>query len=274
MRFLGMNHVTSGSSRRPHAAGRAATLAAGIALLLTPVASLAAVPPNLVTNGTFVVTGGSTSFQFGTYGPYTPTESLAGWASTGYNYVFIPGSTSATGYYGALSLWSSASSGSPNTFNNASPTGGNFVAADADYPGGGTAAITQTINGLVVGRTYAVSFAWAGAQQSGFSGATTDAWQVTLGSQTQTTQTVNVVSQGFSGWMNQTFNYVATSTSEVLSFLAVGAPAIPPFTLLANVSVTQVPEPTSLTVLTTALAGLLLLARQRRRPCGATRGPD
>lgn len=266
-----MNHVISGRSGT-RAAGLIAASAGGFALLLATAASPAFAQTNLVTNGTFAVTGGSTSFQFGTYGPYTPTESLAGWASTGYNYVFLPASATATGYYGALSLWSSTSSGSPNTFNNAGPTGGNFVAADADYPGGGTAAITQTINGLVVGKTYAVSFAWAGAQQSGFTGATTDSWQVTLGSQTQTTQTVNVLSQGFSGWMNQTFNYVATNTSEVLSFLAVGAPAIPPFTLLANVSVTQVPEPTSLMLMTTALAGLLFLARQRRRPRGATRG--
>jgi hypothetical protein len=218
---------------------------------------------NLVTNGSFAVTGGTTSFQFGTYGPYTPTETLAGWASpNGYNYVFLPTSTAATGYYGSLSLWSSTSTGSPNTFNNASPTGGNFVAADSDY---GTQPITQTISGLKVGDHYSLSFAWAGAQQSGFTGATTDSWGVSLGSQTFNTATINLPSEGFSGWMNQTFHFTATSTSEVLSFLASGSPAIPPFALLANVSLIDIPEPGSATIFALAFAGLAGIAQSRRR---------
>jgi len=234
-------------------------------------AGVSARAQNLVTNGNFssFSTTVTQSFQFGTYGPYTPSATLTGWASAGYNYVFLPSSTTATGYYGNLSLWSPAT-GASNGFTNASPTGGNFVAADSDY---GTLAITQTINGLVVGRTYTLSFAWAGAQQSGFTGATQDAWQVTLGSTMQQTATVNVASQGFSGWMNQTFNYVATSTSEVLSFLAVGSPAIPPFALLANVSLVAAPEPSGAAALLSGMAGLLGLAgyRGRRRRAGASR---
>ena len=217
-----------------------------------------AMAQNLVTNGTFAVTGGTTSFQFGSGFSYS--ETLAGWATTGYNFVFLPGSTTAAGSAGSLSLWSPVT-GAANGFTNASPTGGNFVAADGDYQ---TFAITQTINGLAVGRTYAVSFAWAAAQQSGFTGATTEAWQVSLGGSSNTTTTYNNPSQGFSGWMNQTYNYVATSTSEVLSFLAIGSPAVPPFALLANVSVTQVPEPASVAVVLTGLAGLLMVARRRR----------
>lgn len=224
---------------------------------------------NLVTNGTFAITGSSPqSFQFGTYGPYNATtalgESLAGWSSTGYNYVFIPTDTTATGYYGALSLWN-PTNGAANGFTNASPTGGNYIAADSDYPGGGTAPITQTISGLTVGRIYRVSFAWAGAQQSGFDGTTTQSWQVSFGSSTQNTATINVANHGFSGWMNQTFNFVATSSSQALSFLAVGSPAIPPFTLLANVSVTVVPEPASGGPLLVGFAGLLGLAWWRRK---------
>jgi hypothetical protein len=223
---------------------------------------------NLVTNGNFssFSTTVTQSFQFGTYNSYTPPATLTGWASAGYNYVFLPSSTTATGTYGNLSLWSPAT-GSSNGFTNASPTGGNFVAADSDY---GTLAITQTINGLTVGRTYTLSFAWAGAQQSGYTGATTDAWQVTLGSTMQQTQTINVASQGFSGWMTQTFNYVATSTSEVLSFLATGSPAVPPFALLANVSLTAAPEPSSVTALLSGLAGLLGFVRYRGRRASKT----
>ncbi|MDR3534787.1 MAG: PEP-CTERM sorting domain-containing protein [Rhodopila sp.] len=235
-------------------------------MLVTAIANTAAAQTNLVQNGTFAITGGTTSFQFGTYNGYSSSqalgETLAGWSSTGYNFVFLPTSTVATGTYGSLSLYSSVTTPS-NSFNNASPTGGNFIAADGDY---GTTAITQTINGLTVGQTYAVSFAWAGAQQTGYTGATTEQWDVTLGnSATQSTQVINIPSQGFSGWMNQTFNYVATSSSEVLSFLANGTPAgVPPFALLANVKVTQVPEPASMAVLLTGVAGLIGGTRRRR----------
>jgi len=42
---------------------------------------------NLVTNGNFssFSTTVTQSFQFGTYGPYTPSATLTGWASAGYN---------------------------------------------------------------------------------------------------------------------------------------------------------------------------------------------
>jgi hypothetical protein len=237
--------------------------------LLAAVAPPALAQPNLVTNGTFAVTGINQSFQFGTYGGYTSsTSSLAGWSSpNGYNYVFVPTDVLAAGQYGNLSLWSPASSpASANGFTNASPTGGNFVAADGAF---GTEAITQTISGLTVGRTYRVSFAWAGAQQSGFTGATTDFWTVKFGTVSQSTSTVSVADKGFSGWMNQTFQYVAASSSQVLSFLATGTPSgVPPFALLANVSVTQVPEPAGVTILLTGMMGLLVMAWRRRGSTG------
>ena len=103
--------------------------------------------------------------------------------------------------------------------------------------------ITQTIKGLTPGATYAVSFAWAGAQQTGYTGATTEQWQVNLGNNAATAQSTKIVTnadQGFTGWMDQTFDFVATSSSEVLSFLANGTPAgVSPFALLANVSIVR-----------------------------------
>ena len=144
---------------------------------------------NLVANGTFQVSG-TTSFQFGTFEDYASNESLADWSSpNGYNFVFIAGQTSATGYYGNLSLYAQA------TFT-AAPDypGGNYVALDADY---GTAGMTQTLTGLTAGTTYNVSFAWAGAQQTGYTGGTTDNLIVSLGDSHKTTQTINVANNGF-----------------------------------------------------------------------------
>jgi hypothetical protein len=190
---------------------------AALALFLT-LGVPAAMAQNLIANGNFAIIGGSQSFQFGTFGPYTPSGSaagvsLAGRVSTSYGFVFTPTSTIATGYYGALNLYSTTSSPS-SSFNNASPTGGNFIAIDSAY---NTTAVTQTVNGLTVGKNYTLSFYWAGAQQTGYFGATTE-WQVTLGASTLSTAVVNVASQGFTGWMYQTMNFVATTTRSCRSW--------------------------------------------------------
>jgi hypothetical protein len=216
---------------------------------------------NLVTNGTFQVPAGT-----------TPTVSVTGWSSVGYNFIFLPGSNAANSYYGAgnVAFWGPAY-GVANGYTGSAPGGGNFMALDADYPANdsnghsATAAASQTINGLTAGKTYNVSFAWAGAQQEGYTGATTENLTVSLGSSSQTTQTTNLASEGFSGWMNQTFSFVATSSSEVLSFLAGGSPAIPPFVLVANVSMTAAPEPASAAMLITGFALLAGLSGRRRR---------
>lgn len=140
-------------------------------------------------------------------------------------------------------LWG-PNDGSDNGLPASSPDGGNFVGADGAYDVG---AITQTINGLTAGDTYTVGFWWAGAQQSGFTGSNTEQWQVSLGSQTQSTSVVDNVSHGFTGWTYQTFTYTASSASEVLSFLAVGTPSgEPPFSLLDGVTLyASAPEPSS-----------------------------
>jgi hypothetical protein len=113
-----------------------------------------------------------------------------------------------------------------------------------------------------VGDLYKLSFYWAGAQQYTFTGATTEGWQVTFGSQTDNTATVSTPSHGFSPWELQSFTFTASSTSQVLSFLSTGGPSssIPPFALLDGVSLTQVPEPGSWTLL---LGGLGVLGGLR-----------
>jgi len=232
-----------------------AVLAAFAALTCT---TASATPVNLVVNGGFeTLTKGA--------GQIDAVTQATGWTSTGYTFVFAPGTadtTGATGTYGNLKLWGPGT-GAANGLTN-SPAGGNFLAADGAYQ---TQPIRQTIGGLVVGQKYDLSFYWAGAQQSGYNGLNSEQWVVSLGNQTIKTALVQNSSHGFTGWMQETFTYTATSTSEVLSFLAVGVPnGVPPFSLLDGVSLkAQVPEPSSIALFIAGLALVGGAARIRRR---------
>jgi hypothetical protein len=282
-----VGHSQSNQRTRDPSARRAVRSGAILALLplsLTIFAQGAQAQTNLVVNGTFsqAVIGGVTtvaqSAEFGsTNNGFTPVQQLVGWSTAGYNFVFLPntdGSTGTNGQDGNVSFWGPSGT---NKGTNASvlplssPTGGNLIGADGAFE---ISAITQTISGLTVGKTYAVSFAWAGAQQFSFTGPTTDQWTVSLGTvsptnRAQSTTVLSLPTEGASAWMNQTFDFVANSSSEVLSFLSTGTPAgQPPFTLLANVSMTQVPEPASLTIIATGLVGLAAAARRHRRSSG------
>jgi hypothetical protein len=225
---------------------------------------------NLAANGDFSLNGGTGEVNYNT--------TITDWTSTGYNFAF----TSATGADTTLG-------GAATQFNNnvwfwgpdntspvangftASPNGGSFVALDsylAPNAGVTVGPLSQTINGLTVGKTYAVSFYWAGAQQAGYTGATTDQLLVSLGSQTLNSPVLNVASQGFSGWTQTTLDFTATSTSELLSFLAQGTPAVsdPPFALLDGVDVelvTTVPDSSSTVMLFGFTAAALAFAARR-----------
>jgi len=244
---------------------------------------------NLVQNGTFTgVTYSGTlplPTKYGQFGTGTgSTLTVPHWGTTGYNFVFTPGTAdvgtsagantgspneapgqyNASNGYGSTYIWGSNNGGSV-TLPLTDPAGGNFVAADGAYE---TGAITQTITGLTVGYMYLLKFYWAGGQQEGYTTATTEAWQVSLGSQTFTTGTASIVAGGFSGWMVQTFKYTATSTSETLSFLAVGTPSgQPPFALLGGVDLEVIPEFSNWTVFAGfgAVCTVFEVARRRRR---------
>ena len=236
-----------------------AATAAGAALALA-LASAQATP--VITNGSFETVTAASSTEFGTrYGGQVVT----GWTTGGYNFLFKPGTADTTGaaneYGQQLKLWGPGD-GSANGLTAASPAGGNFIGADGAY---GQAAIQQIITGLDVNSVASITFYWAGAQQYNFNGPSTEAWQVTLGNETHSTQVVNNAEHGFTGWQKATLSFVVTSSTEVLSFLALGTPAgVPPFSLLDGVSISEVPEPASLALMGTGLGIAGLPARRRR----------
>jgi len=236
--------------------------ASAVALGLTlGMGTAALAQADLVTNGGFEITSG--------LGQPGYNVTLAGWSTTGYNFLFgsTSGDTGVTGQDGTLKLWGPAN-GSDNGLI-ASPQGGNYIAADGAYL---VAPITQEITGLTVGHTYQLSFDFAGAQQNGFDGPNTEQWAATLGLTTQYTAVLDNASHGFTGWQPEAFNYTATSTSELLSFLAIGTPTgVPPFSLLDGVTLFDTTPPSAATpepgALASAFAGVFVLgafARRRR----------
>ena len=232
-----------------------------ITLALAAVAAMSAMSAhavNLVVNGGFeATTNGKGQLGFNT--------NATGWTNvSGYTFLFTPGTadtSGAPGQFGPLSLWGPGN-GSANGLA-LSPTGGNFIASDGAFQ---TTPVKQTINGLVTGQKYDLGFDWGAAQQFGFTGATTEQWQVSLGNETHSTAVINNASHGFSGWKHQVFSFTATGASEVLSFLAVGTPnGVPPFALLDGVTLAAaVPEPSTWALMLGGFAVVGFIARRRR----------
>jgi hypothetical protein len=216
----------------------------------------------------FVVNGEFTSLTHG-LGQIDDLTQATGWTSTGYNFVMTKGEQAVDSIYGTanLSLWDAHNIGEGyNSWNGLAAGAGNFVAMDGAFS---TGPISQTITDLNVGSVYTLTFNWAGAQQYGFDGATTEEINYSLGSDTFATATLANPSHGFTGWQTVTQTFTATSATEVLSFLANGTPAgVPPFSLLSNVSLTgldaDVPEPATWTMMILGIGGIGAMARRRR----------
>ena len=259
---------------------RAYLYAAALALSVAP----AAHATQFVVNGGFESTLLAQSSEFG---DRYASQQVTGWSTSGYNWIFRPGeadTVGGNGEFGFLKLHGPGT-GTANGLT-ASPFGGNYVAADGAFA---TAAITQQLSGLTPGAQYAVTFAYAGAQQNGFNGATTEGWVVDLGTSVPTdgqrrSNTLSATAQitggniggnlanadhGFTGWQTQTFVFTAQTANDILSFLAIGTPdGLPPFTLLDGVTTTEyvaaVPEPATWALM---IGGFVMVgfATRRRR---------
>ena len=258
-----MASLTEAGTKLAALTSRAVLAATAAAAVLAAALAPAQATPVIINGGFETLSPATTgSTEFGTrYGGQVVT----GWTTGGYNFLFKPGTADTTGaaneFGQQLMLWGPGN-GSANGLTASSPAGGNFIGADGAY---GQAAIQQTITGLDVNSVASITFYWAGAQQYNFDGATTEAWQVSLGGETHSTPVVSNLNHGFTGWQKTTLSFVVTSTTEVLSFLAIGTPAgVPPFSLLDGVSITEVPEPTSLALLGAGLGAAGLLSRRRR----------
>ncbi len=231
-----------------------------------------------VVNGGFedlAVAGKSNQLNYHVDGG-TAVQQVTGWTNgssgsvPGYNFVYTGSTASGSAYgkaYGTagnVSLW-----GMQDGVSNGigpSPLGGNFLGMDGVYQ---EAAISQQLTGLTVGMETKVYFYYAGAQQYGFDGRTTEGFKVSLSDGT-TTESHNTAilsndSHGFTGWHYTYLDFTATSTTETLSFLALGTPnGVPPFSLLDGVSVVQVtPEPSSLALLGTGILSVGGFVRRR-----------
>lgn len=227
--------------------------------------SAAPIPINLVKNGDFSLADGNGQIDHNT--------TVAHWNTSGYNFLFAQDTADTLGamsWFGTpLTLWG-ANNGGANALATSS-NGGNFIGADGDY---GAAPIRQLIDGLIVGKTYEVSFEWAAAQQFGFTGETTEYWRVNLGMDAATWQATSIyqnANHSSSGWMSHSMFFTASNASEWLTFMAVGTPeGEPPFSLLDGVSMKQVPdnaaevpEPAPLSMLLAGLALVVLFLRRR-----------
>ncbi len=207
---------------------------------------------NLVVNGDFTqLSNGPGSFNNST--------AVTGWTSGGYNWVDHDANSGDSGT--SMPLWTQANNGN-NTWNGTTLSGtGNFAAMDGDYF---TGPISQTINGLIVGKQYTLTFNYAFGQQTGFDGATVQSLDAAIGGTTWNSGDVDLPNHGFSGWATESLDFIATDKSETLSFLAHGNLPVPPFALVSDVVIPAVPEMQVWAMMILGLGAVGLTMRRRQ----------
>jgi hypothetical protein len=229
--------------------------------------NLEAQASNLVINGNFEQTTGVLNRPLGV------NTVVNGWEASIAPFVFSDiGAVASTFGYAALKIYGPATGGVDNGAVN-SPTGGNFIAAYGD----GFPDIGQTLNGLKAGQ-YTVSFDWAGAQDSVFTGPSAERWEVQLGgAPSQFTSFYYNPEHGFSGWQHETFTFTVAAGDSALWFTAWGhGDGGAPFCLLDGISVQAVgvspqavPEPETWALMIAGLGVVGLMLSRRRKLAAA-----
>ncbi|HEY4079984.1 MAG TPA: PEP-CTERM sorting domain-containing protein [Burkholderiaceae bacterium] len=127
--------------------------------------------------------------------------------------------------------------------------------------------ISQTVNNLTIGQTYQISFYSMANYNS--DPKVSAYWQVGFGSSTLNGNTVYPGPTDADGvWSQSKLNFVATSTSQTLSFAAAflgTTPGLTPAVLnIDGISIAAVPEPSTLGLMLAGFTALGLCARRRR----------
>lgn len=223
---------------------------------------------NFITDGTFQATSlaspGGYICKNGSGVGNTCTSNLTDWLATCSNAGCAGTSTPASLLFGgATNVYGSAWNGGAGLDGTVvdPPGGGNVIAIDGDtlY----RSSISQTISGLQIGDRYALSFNQGAAVQKGYPDATTEQWQVTFGNSVQTSTLMNNPVGGVVAWNSQTLDFIATSATETLAFMAVGTPTNePPVVLLADVAMADIPEPTDFALLAAGMVAVFLVRRR------------
>ncbi len=223
-------------------------------------------PADMITNGSFEVNDGVG--QIGT------KTTASGWSTQvlsdppGQGFAFIMNNTAdSSGTPSVLSppnitIWG-PNTGSNNGFT-VSPDGGAFLAISDWYS---RARVSQSVSGLQIGSQYQLSFYWAIAQATDTTGAFQAGWNLTFGSNSDSSGLQSVPSRGFLPWTLYTSTFTATSTTQSLDFDATGTNEMLGFVLFDGVSLTPVPVPEPSTYAMGAVATVILgwISRKRRK---------